>query len=109
MGFLIILIFLQSPDSIEVKKGKKIQDPWFGEDKLYHLTVASLMTGAFYHLFYCKMEIEEKTSITSSLGIVVTASISKEIWDKKRGKFFSYKDLLFDIAGIVVGYLIFIK
>ncbi len=100
-----LIIFLVVSDSVKTP----ICDSWIGEDKLYHFVVSSFMTGAFYHLFYCKMNLKHSKAVYFSVGTVISTGIFKELWDKKKGRFFSYKDMVFNLAGITAGYFIFMR
>ena len=73
-------------------------DPWWAEDKAKHLATAYILTKGASHFGMKKSQ---------TLGVVVSLSLAKEIYDLKVKKtFFSVKDLFYDIAGITLGLLL---
>jgi len=68
------------------------KDPWFARDKVRHFAVSYVITRSLIHY---RQKKEIAFGITFSLGLI------KEIYDKKIKKsFFSYKDLVWDLAGV---------
>ncbi|MEO0254511.1 MAG: hypothetical protein ABIN20_03700 [candidate division WOR-3 bacterium] len=52
--------------------------------------------------------MKKEKALYISTSIPLTASIGKEIWDKKKKNFFSFKDLIWDIMGIALSiYIIY--
>lgn len=103
MGIVIFLgLLLVQDDSLEIK------DPWISEDKFYHFTATSLIVGSTYHLLYCRLNMDEEKGRIASIGVAISVSILKELYDLKRKRHFSWKDLVYDILGIGAGYFIFI-
>ncbi|PIS27988.1 MAG: hypothetical protein COT43_07595 [Candidatus Marinimicrobia bacterium CG08_land_8_20_14_0_20_45_22] len=88
---------------------KNSRDPWLGLDKLKHFTSAVYMTMTAY---YVQSRIANKSRNASenvSTMMTVTLGVSKEIFDtRKKDGFFSWKDVLFDVAGTAVA-LVFIN
>ncbi|MGB4238710.1 MAG: hypothetical protein WBJ87_03730 [Candidatus Hydrothermia bacterium] len=70
-------------------------DPWWAKDKVKHFATAFVLTESFK---------QASVNTTHSFCIVASLSFSKEVYDKKVKKsIFSYKDLLYDAAGIILG------
>jgi len=88
------------------QKGQvKRQDPWWGEDKMYHFAVAGVIGAASakvaenHHAGPC-----EAAAIGISTTFVIGAG--KEWYDMKFKKtFFSWKDMVWDLAGGTLGAL----
>lgn len=109
---ILIFLFLNS-DTLNLKTDnvkRVVKDNWFSEDKFFHFSVSALLVGSSYHFLKCRLEKNKEISTTLSLTSTFLLGIFKEIYDKKiKKKYFSYKDLIFDVLGIGCGYLIFIK
>lgn len=83
-------------------------DPWLGRDKASHLALSFSLVGFGYHLARMEDGQERMAARALSLGATLTLGLSKELWDRRRpGGRFSYKDLIFDLAGAGLGLIIF--
>ncbi len=83
-----LIVFLLS-GSIFPKK-----DPWFAKDKALHFSVSFIA----YNFAYLHTESEKR-----SLVFTISMGLAKEIIDltlRKTG--FSYKDLIYDIFGVLI-------
>ena len=95
--------------SIRCDTAKKIVDRWIALDKFFHLTVSFSLVGSSYHLLANRIGVKEAPSTIGSLTSVFSLGVAKEIYDTSRpDDHFSYCDLLFDLLGIGLGYLVFI-
>lgn len=72
-------------------------DPWFGPDKLRHMTASYILTNAV---------AEAGLSPTQASGLVLGFGLSKELWDMGGRGTASWRDLAWDLAGVVLGYLV---
>ena len=108
---LIILIFCQLfifvlnsydqntlPDT--TYQNKKLQeDQWLEKDKLKHFFVsfysASFANWYAYHYYGLSRNQSRRAGIAVSLSL----GIFKEIFDKKRQRKFSWKDMIFNLLG----------
>lgn len=74
------------------------KDPWWAKDKALHFGVSFVVSTGTYMLFKnCS-----RNPRTEAFGLTVSLGIMKEIYDwKLKRKFFSYKDLFFDITGAI--------
>jgi hypothetical protein len=88
---------------------QKPVDPWFGLDKLKHVSSAFIMTTTGYYLQHRIMDRTQDQSLYSTGLITFTIGLGKEAMDKNRsGGFFSIRDLIANGAGIGLAVL-FIK
>ncbi|MEO0100249.1 MAG: hypothetical protein ABIL00_02870 [candidate division WOR-3 bacterium] len=86
-----------------------LQDKWFGEDKFWHFGMSLALVGSSYHLLKCRLKEEKSIATSFSLGGTFSLGILKELWDRKKPKgYFSYRDLLYNLLGIGIGYFLFI-
>jgi len=109
--FTIILIVSCSCWSKEIIQPLKTQhkDPWFGVDKLKHLSSAFMFTTTGYYIQHKIVQLDENQSVVNSGLITISLGLGKEISDVyKPGGFFSVRDLLADSAGIALA-VIFIR
>lgn len=80
-------------------------DNWFGEDKMRHFLVSSAIGAVF-----TKIAANNGTAPCKSVFIGISASMAigsgKEWYDKNiRKTYFSWKDMVWDIAGGTLGSL----
>gem|GEM_PF-818262 len=114
--FMLLLtpFFVFFSDTMVVKKVdtvcyNEIKDKWIAEDKFWHFGMSVALVGSSYHLFKCRLNEEKNRSTIFSLGGTFSLGIMKEFWDRSRPKgHFSYRDIVVNLLGIGVGYLIFI-
>lgn len=72
-------------------------DAWLGADKFKHAGMSYAITA-----FSFAASDSEEAAIASG----VAAGILKEVMDRRRGSLFSVRDLLWDAAGIALGYAV---
>lgn len=85
------------------------KDPWFGMDKLKHLSSAFMFTTTGYYIQHKIVQLDENQSVVNSGLITISLGLGKEISDAYKPKgFFSLRDLLADSAGIALA-IIFIR
>ena len=87
---------------------EKPADPWLGMDKLWHWTLSFSLTGSAYHFTADRLQHSPDTAAAESLAFVLLCGILKELYDLYSYGLFSYKDIVFDLAGITCGYFVFI-
>lgn len=85
----------------------KQTDPWLAKDKADHLIMSAFFAGLGY---YGARKLANK-SVSASANLAasfsLTLGLSKEAYDKISEKgVFSLKDIVADIAGIFLGYLL---
>jgi len=82
-------------------QSKKSNDPWFGLDKLKHLSSSFMLTTSGYYIQAKMTDISESKSLTNSGMLTISLGFGKEINDSKKPVgIFSIRDLTADIAGI---------
>lgn len=85
------------------------KDPWFGKDKLKHLSSAFMLTTTGYYIQHKIVQLDGDQSIVNSGLITISLGMGKEIRDAYQPDgFFSLRDLLADSAGIALA-VIFIR
>lgn len=87
---------------------KSACDPWFSQDKLLHFSTCAALSGLTYHIYVCRLKKDEKLGKVYSVSITALIGFGKEIYDKKKKRYFSWKDLFWDGVGLAVGYFAFI-
>lgn len=87
---------------------RKNLDPWFGKDKIDHFLTSAFLVGMAYHSSRDYFQRRHQPSLNFAVGFSIGIGIGKEIWDKtsKKGNP-SYRDLLADLAGVGLGFLIY--
>jgi uncharacterized protein YfiM (DUF2279 family) len=77
-------------------------DPWFGDDKLRHLTMSFAATG-FAFAAGRALGVGEAAA-PAAAAASLASGIAKELYDVRAGRFFSIRDLAWDVAGVIAGY-----
>ncbi len=73
-------------------------DPWFGRDKLYHFGVSAVIQGAG-HALGRAAGLDYREAAWAAAGATLTVGVSKELYDRAQGRFFSWRDLAADVVG----------
>jgi putative lipoprotein len=74
------------------------QDPWFGRDKLMHVTASALIQSAAHSAFRWRGASYQRASWAAA-AVTATSGVGKELWDRHRKRDFSYRDLAWDGIG----------
>jgi len=74
------------------------QDAWIAEDKFQHLGMSAAITTFSYGSARLA-GVERGPALTMSIVAAATAAIGKEIYDRRAGRPFSFKDLFWDALG----------
>ena len=77
------------------------QDLWFAEDKLKHFAFSYLITSGSAAAARTVTGRDESVLIGAGVGLL--AGITKELYDKKSNRSSSFKDLIWDAAGVAIG------
>ena len=119
--FLVILFFanivfskdssLFSDNIVEVKRSKnanpEVKDDWIAIDKLQHFSYSLLISLGCQYVLVNKMNNTEKSSLPISSAFSFSAGLLKELNDQKgKNGYFSLKDMVANIGGIMVGAII---
>jgi len=107
---LLTFIFNTAFGAVSVYDQSKIsKNPWFGLDKLKHLSSSFILTTTGYYIQSKMTDITNTKSMTNSGMLTISLGLGKEITDsKKPGGIFSIRDLTVDFAGLGLA-LIFIR
>lgn len=84
------------------------RDAWFSQDKFLHFSACASIVGLSYHTLVCRLQKDEDTGKIYAISLTAVIGLGKEIYDKKKKKHFSWKDLCWDGLGLAVGYFAFI-
>lgn len=74
-------------------------DSWFGVDKVKHFATAAFVQSVSFSTLRLT-SVNKSQSLVGATIVTLTASVGKEVVDRRRGGEFSYKDLTWDAAGI---------
>jgi uncharacterized protein YfiM (DUF2279 family) len=80
------------------------RDDWLGEDKLKHFAMSYMITT--FSFAAARTVTGHDASVTVGIAVAAAAGIAKEIYDKRDKRRFSFRDLLWDAAGITIGTLV---
>ncbi|MGR3319678.1 MAG: hypothetical protein ACUZ8O_14520 [Candidatus Anammoxibacter sp.] len=99
-------IFLSEPCVAEQNRGSgweslfKFQkdDEWFAEDKAKHFAVSFLLAAGAYYSINVSTN-KDSSAIIGATSFSIGLGLLKEFKDVKDGKFWSNKDLIWDVIG----------
>ena len=96
---------------IEIKDSEntnpEVKDDWIAIDKLQHFSYSLLISLGCQYILVNKMNNTEKSSLPISSAFSFSAGLLKELNDKKgKNGYFSFKDIVANIGGIMVGAII---
>jgi len=97
-----------SPDSTIDFGIKRLHDPWFSTDKVLHFSASAAITGLTYHFYVNRLNRPEDRGKVYAVSLTALVGIGKELYDKNKKGYFSWKDLLWDGLGLAVGYFVFV-
>ena len=97
--------------NIEIKDSEntnpEVKDDWIAIDKLQHFSYSLLISLGCQYILVNKMNNTEKSSLPISSAFSFSAGLLKELNDKKgKNGYFSFKDMVANIGGIMVGAII---
>jgi len=89
------------PLPLEIQMQEKaVPDPWLGEDKFKHFTMSYAITAFAYA--GSRTVLDRDASIGVAIAAGSAAGLLKELRDRSVGQPFSFRDLVWDAAGIVL-------
>ena len=97
--------------NIEVERSKntnpEVKDYWIAIDKLQHFSYSLLISLGCQYVLVNKMNNTEKSSLPISSAFSFSAGLLKELNDQKgKNGYFSLKDMVANVGGIMVGAII---
>ena len=88
----------------EIDSTAEFHDPWFAYDKVLHFGVSCSIVLSTQYVLAEKMNMNENDAVPVGVVCSLGNGIIKEIWDSRQpGGFISRRDLIADMAGILVG------
>ena len=77
-----------------------VRESWFGSDKIKHFFLSAFVESVAFS-FAQVAGANRRTALASGIGAAAVVGLGREIHDKRTpGKWFSYRDLAWDAAGI---------
>ena len=73
-------------------------DRWFGRDKVKHFVVSAVLQGAGHSVLRANGFEYREAAWTAGFA-TLTVGVGKELWDRRRGRAFSWRDLSVDALG----------
>ena len=97
--------------NIEIKDSEntnlELRDDWIAIDKLQHFSYSLLISLGCQYVLVNKMNNTEKSSLPISSAFSFSAGLLKELNDQKgKNGYFSLKDMVANVGGIIVGAII---
>ena len=89
------------------EKKPDVKDDWIAIDKVQHFSYSLLISLGCQYVLVNKMNNTEKSSLPISSAFSFSAGLLKELNDQKgKDGFFSFKDMVANFVGIMVGAII---
>ena len=85
---------------------KITEDKWLGKDKFKHFIACLYCAGFTEWMGYHSYGLNKNQSRRAGIIVSMSIGIAKELYDEKRYKKFSWKDIFFDLLGAVCGVLL---
>jgi uncharacterized protein YfiM (DUF2279 family) len=73
-------------------------DHWLARDKAYHFVASALIQSVAHTALRTTGSPYAEASVAAGV-VTLGAGVGKELWDRSRGRIFSWKDLGADFAG----------
>ncbi len=73
-------------------------DSWFGVDKLKHFFDSAFVQSVSYSALRT-LDVGHDRALVGASCVTATFAVGKELYDARRGSFFSARDLVWDVAG----------
>jgi len=78
------------------------EDRWFAVDKAKHVVVSAAVQGLSHRVFRANGH-SYRAAAWNAATLTMTVGVGKELWDRYRGRPFSWKDLGADAVGGATG------
>ena len=90
-----------------VEKSPEIKDDWIAIDKLQHFSYSLLISLGCQYILVNKMNNTEKSSLPISSAFSFSTGLLKELNDQKgKNGYFSLKDMVANLGGIMVAAIV---
>lgn len=93
-----LALALAAPSQGPTERPAPRRDPWFGADKLKHFFVAAFTQSVAYSALQAS-GVKHDQALAGAWAVTATASIAKELSDRRTTGLFSVRDLVWDAAG----------
>lgn len=106
---LVLLVAVGTPAPLPAQEAAThathvtARDGWFGQDKVQHFAVSAAITTMGYG--GARTVLERDASVGVAVAVAAVAGVLREAYDHRRGRPFSFRDLLWDALGVAAGYL----
>jgi len=87
---------------LPVAVGTRPRDAWIAEDKLKHGFMSLAVVG-FTQASARTVDFDQSAAAVMGVAAGAIAGLGKEWYDRKSGRPFSYRDLIWDSIGIAAG------
>ena len=107
-SLIILIILLSGFTKAEQDTSKVIhKDPWIAYDKFLHFSVSASIVLSTQYTLEQKMNYNTYDAMFISVLVSSVNGILKEFWDNRQlNGFISKKDILANIAGVILGVFI---
>ena len=107
-SLIILIILLSGFTKAEQDTSKVIHKaPWIAYDKFLHFSVSASIVLSTQYTLERKMNYKTKDAMFISVLVSSVNGILKELWDNRQPNgFISKKDILANIAGVILGVFI---
>ena len=78
-------------------------DPWTGRDKFDHFWVSGVISSATTAIAK-DQDIDDSDQFAVAMGVTLSFGVSKEAYDIRVQRGWSWKDIVWDIAGALTGF-----
>ena len=106
----VILIFILFFCIVRAEKDTTLvnhNDPWIAYDKFLHFSVSASIVLSTQYTLERKMNYKTEDAMFISVLVSSVNGIFKELWDNRQPNgFISKKDILANIAGVILGVFI---
>lgn len=77
-------------------------DAWFGDDKFRHFAVSFAATA--FTFAAARSAGADDAALPAAITVAAAAGVGKELYDRRSGRIFSTRDLVWDALGVLAGY-----
>jgi len=74
------------------------RDSWFGVDKIKHFFLSAFITSVSFSAIQAT-GANKKTAMTGAVGASLAVGVTREIYNRRTTRLFSFKDLTWDAVG----------
>lgn len=98
LAMVAVLILPQTQSAVA------LEDPWVSPDKAKHFLIAGFIESASFAGLE-SIGVKRNASLTGALVITGALSVMREMHDKRERNQFSYRDLVWDVAGAAAAFV----